>query len=130
MWAGLGRMAASLKCQSFAQLSRLRPCARSMKTFLKILLIALVIYAIIKLSPLIFVGAAAGLVVAIVFTALGVSLLGVTLGLALGVVMALAPIWLPVLAIIGAISLVRKDAPSAPPPAAPPVLPPNMPVAG
>ena len=99
-----------------------------MKTFLKILLIALVVYAIIKLSPVIFVAAFAGLVVAVVFTALGVSLLAVTLGLALGVVLALAPIWLPVLAIIGALSLFRRDAPPAA--AMPPVIPPRAPLAG
>lgn len=102
-----------------------------MKTFLKILLIAVVLWALIKFSPVLFAAAFIGLVVAAVLGAIGLSVLAVVLGALLGVVIALTPIWLPVLAIIGLINLCRKEN-AAPPPAppAPPALPPAMPVTG
>lgn len=102
-----------------------------MKTFLKILLIAVVLWALIKFSPVLFAAAVIGLLCAAVLGAVGLSLLAVVLGALLGVVVALTPIWLPVLAIIGLVSLLRKDPSATTPPAppAPPALPPAMPVA-
>ena len=88
-----------------------------MKTFFKILLVVVLLIVAIKLSPIILIGAFIGLVVAGILGAVGLSLLAVILALALGVTLALSPIWLPVLVVMGLISLFRKDAHPMPPPA-------------
>ena len=89
-----------------------------MKTFLKILLIAALLLIAIKLSPLIFFGALIGLVAAAVLGVIGLSLVIVLLAVALALAVALSPIWLPVLVVLGVISLCKKNGQSTPPLAA------------
>ncbi len=79
-----------------------------MKTFLKILVIAALLIVAIKISPVIFVGAFLGLIAAGVLGAVGVSLLAALAAVLLAFAVALSPIWLPILAIVGIISLFRK----------------------
>ena len=79
-----------------------------MKTFIKILLIAALLIVAIKLSPVIFVAAFAGLIVAAVLGAIGISLVAGLVAVLLAFAVALSPIWLPVLAIVGIVSLFRK----------------------
>lgn len=86
-----------------------------MKTFLKVLLLAAVLIVAIKLSPVIFIGALAGTAVAVVLGALGLSLVAVLLAVAFALLVALSPIWIPVLAIFGLISLFRKSGRSSAP---------------
>jgi len=89
-----------------------------------------VLWALIKFSPVLFVAALVGLVCAAALGVIGVSLLVVVLGALLGAVIGLAPIWLPILALVGLVSLLRKDGASTPPanpPAPPAALPPAMP---
>ncbi len=92
-----------------------------MKTFLKIVLIVVLALLALKFIPVIFVGAAAGLLVATLLGVVGVSLLAVLLAALLGVVVAIAfalsPIWIPALLILGVISLFKKlgDKPVQPP---------------
>ncbi len=87
-----------------------------MKTFLKVLLVAALLIVAIKFSPIIFIGALVGLVVAAVLGAIGLSLLAVLLAIVLAVTLALSPIWVPVLVIMGVVSLFRRDAGRAPAP--------------
>jgi hypothetical protein len=92
-----------------------------MKTFLKVLLMAALLIVAIKFSPVIFLGAIAGLVLAGLLGIVGFSLIIVLLAIALAVALALAPIWIPVLVIMGLVSLFRRDErPAAPPPSVPP----------
>jgi hypothetical protein len=79
-----------------------------MKTFLKILLIAALLIVAIKLSPLIFLAAFAGLIAAAVLGAVGVSLVVALAAVLLAFAVALSPIWIPVLAVVGIVSLFRK----------------------
>lgn len=79
-----------------------------MKTFLKIALIVLLVLVAIKLSPLILLAAFAGLLVAGVLGALGLSLMAGVLATALLVAAVLSPVWVPVLLVVGAVSLWRK----------------------
>jgi hypothetical protein len=94
----------------------------NMKTFLKVILIAALLVVAIKLSPMIFLGALLGLIAAAVLGALGISLLAGLLAVATALVMALAPIWIPILVIMGVISLFRKNGDSAPPSTPTPVV--------
>ncbi|WP_415908938.1 hypothetical protein [Oleiharenicola sp. Vm1] len=99
-----------------------------MKTFLKILLAAVLLIVAIKLSPLLFIAALAGLIAAAVLGALGLSLLAALVAVVLAFAVALSPIWIPVLCVIGVISLFRRNSKPAaptPPPAAnvPPPIP-------
>lgn len=80
-----------------------------MKTFLKVLLLAALLIVAIKCSPLIFLGALAGLIVAAVLGAVGVSLVAALLAVVLAVALALSPIWIPVLVVLGLISLFRRS---------------------
>lgn len=80
-----------------------------MKTFLKVLLVAALLIVAIKFSPLIFLGAIAGLVVATVLGAIGLSLVALLLAIVLAVTLALSPIWMPVLVVMGLVSLFRKE---------------------
>jgi hypothetical protein len=91
-----------------------------MKTFLKVLLVAALLIVAIKFSPIIFLGAIAGLVLAGLLGIVGFSLILVLLAIALTVALALAPIWVPVLVIMGLVSLFRRDERPAPPPSVPP----------
>lgn len=80
-----------------------------MKTFLKVLLLAALLIVAIKFSPLIFLGALAGLIVAAVLGAVGVSLVAALLAVVLAVAVALSPLWIPVLVVLGLISLFRRS---------------------
>ncbi|MBA4137408.1 MAG: hypothetical protein C0518_08855 [Opitutus sp.] len=80
-----------------------------MKTFLKILLVAALLLVAIKLGPVIFVGALIGLFAAAVLGVVGLSLLVALLAVLLAFALALAPIWIPVLAIIGLVSLFKRS---------------------
>lgn len=88
-----------------------------MKTFLKILLIAVLALLALKLTPVFAVGAFIGLIVAAVLSAVGLSLVAALVAVALAFAMALSPIWIPVLVVLGAISLFKKlgDKPALPP---------------
>jgi hypothetical protein len=83
-----------------------------MKTFLKILLVAALLIVAIKLSPIIFAGAFLGLLAAAVLGAVGLSLLVVLMGLLVAFALVLSPIWIPVLVIMGLISLFRRKEPN------------------
>ncbi|MBI3886426.1 MAG: hypothetical protein HY302_11965 [Opitutae bacterium] len=87
-----------------------------MKTFLKIALIVVLALIALKLSPVLFVGAAVGLLAAAVLGAVGISLVLALLAIVIALALALAPIWIPVLIVMGLISLFRKtgDKPAAP----------------
>jgi hypothetical protein len=83
-----------------------------MKTFLKVLLIAALLIVAIKLGPVIFVGALLGLIAAAVLGAIGLSLVAVLVGVLLAFALALSPIWIPVLVVMGLISLFRRKEPN------------------
>lgn len=83
-----------------------------MKTFLKVLLIAALLVVAIKLGPVIFAGAVLGLLAAAVLGAVGLSLLAVLVGVLIAFALALSPIWIPVLAVMGLISLFRRKEPN------------------
>lgn len=85
-----------------------------MKTFLKILLVAALLLVAIKLSPILFGFALVGLVAAAVLGVVGLSLVVALLGIALALAVALAPVWIPVLVVLGIVSLFRRES-SAPP---------------
>ena len=88
-----------------------------MKTFLNISLIVVLALLALKVLPLVVVGAIAGLLIAAVLGLVGISLLAALLAVALGLAFALSPIWIPVLLVMGAISLFKKlgDKPTTPP---------------
>jgi hypothetical protein len=83
-----------------------------MKTFLKILVVAAALIIAIKLSPMIFAAGLLGLVAAALLGVAGLSLLGVMVGVLLALTVALAPIWIPVLVVLGLISLFRRKEPN------------------
>jgi len=82
-----------------------------MKTFLKVLLIAALLIIAIKLSPVLFVGALLGLLAAAVLGAIGISLVAGLLAVLIALIVALAPIWIPVLVVMGLVSLFRRKEP-------------------
>lgn len=90
-----------------------------MNTFLKILLAAVVLVIAIKFSPILFVGAFVGLVAAVVLGAVGLSLLAALVAVILAFALALSPIWIPVLCVIGLISLFKRNNGAATPPPMP-----------
>lgn len=90
------------------------PCFPGMNTFLKVLLVAALLIVAIKFSPVIFVGAIAGLIVAAVLGAVGISLVAALCAVMLAVAVALSPLWIPVLVVLGLISLFRKNEPTPP----------------
>ena len=79
-----------------------------MNSFLKIFLLVLLALVAVKLLPLtLAVGcvlglAAAGLVI------VGVSALAGMIAIAVGIVAALAPLWIPVLAIVGLMAVIKR----------------------
>ena len=92
-----------------------------MKTCLKVLLLTALLIVAIKLSPVIFLGALVGVFAAIVLGAVGLSLVAALAAVFLALAVALSPVWIPVLAVIGLISLFKKsgkNGQSAPPLAA------------
>lgn len=99
-----------------------------MKTFLKVLLLAALLVLAIKLSPVLFLSALAGLVVAAVLGVVGLSFIAGLLAVLLALTVALSPIWIPVLVIMGLVALFRREerpaAPMPPPPA--PMAPPPV----
>ena len=80
-----------------------------MNTFLKILLLAALLLVAIKFSPVIFLGSIVGLVVAVLLGAVGITLVMALLAVVLALAVALSPIWIPVLVVLGLISLFRKS---------------------
>lgn len=93
-----------------------------MKTFLKILLVAALLIIAIKISPILFLGAFAGLIVAAVLGVIGISLLAGLAAVLLSLTVALSPIWIPILVVVAIVSLCRKDdqgTPTPPPPGTP-----------
>jgi hypothetical protein len=90
-------------------------CSLGMNTFLKILLVAVALIAAIKLSPVLFVAAVLGLLAAVVLGAVGLSLVAAFLAVIVALTVALSPIWIPVLVVLGLISLFKKSSPPAPP---------------
>lgn len=90
-------------------------CFQAMKTFVKVLLLAALLIVAIKFSPVLFLGAIAGLIVAAVLGAVGISLLAALMAVVLALALALSPIWIPVLLVLGLISLFRKSERPPPP---------------
>ena len=112
----------------FMQLPALVSCSpTTMKTFLKILLAAVLLIIAIKISPILFLAALVGLFAAGVLGVVGVSLVVAFLAVALAFAVALSPIWIPVLIVIGLVSLFKGSKPAAP---AAPTPAPAAPAAG
>lgn len=80
----------------------------AMKTAFKIILVVAILLVAIKLSPIVFVLALGGLLVAAVLGAVGLSLLAAFTILVFALAAALSPIWIPVLAIVGLVALLKK----------------------
>jgi hypothetical protein len=79
-----------------------------MKTFLKILLVLVVAVIAVKLLPLtLALGAAIG-VALVIAVALGFGAIAVLLCAAIVLVAVLSPIWIPVLALLGVIALIKR----------------------
>ncbi|MEO6244409.1 MAG: hypothetical protein ABIQ12_03155 [Opitutaceae bacterium] len=79
-----------------------------MNSFLKIFLLVVLVLVAIKLLPLtLAAGCVLGLAVGVLMIA-GVSALAGVLAVAVGVVAALAPLWIPVLAVVGLIAVIRR----------------------
>lgn len=76
---------------------------------------AAILIIAIKFSPVIFVGVIVGLLVAGVLGVVGVSLVAALLAVLLAFAVALSPIWIPVLVIMGLVSLFRKTDERTPP---------------
>ena len=77
-----------------------------MKTFLRVLLCVVVTVVAFKLLPVLMVPVVLGGLAAA--AGVGLILLLVLLAVALAVVAVLAPIWIPVLAIVGLVALIRR----------------------
>jgi len=90
-----------------------------MKTFLKVFLIVVLSLLAIKFVPFMFLGAMVGLLIAALLGMLGLGLVAALLAVAIALALALSPIWIPILIVMGVISLFKKlnDRP------APPVIP-------
>jgi hypothetical protein len=79
-----------------------------MKTFLKVVLLVIAAVVVVKLLPMIFglgcllAGAVFG------FIALAASVIAALIGSALVVMLVLSPIWVPILAVVGIIALVKR----------------------
>lgn len=89
-----------------------------MNTFLKIVLIAVLVLIAIKLSPFFLLAAAAGLAVATALGALGLSLIALLAAVVLALAVALSPIWVTVLIALGLVSLFKRADRRVPPTAA------------
>lgn len=87
-----------------------------MKTFLKILLIIVLALLALKFLPVILVGAFVGLLLAALLGAFGLTLVALLLAVGIALALALSPIWIPVLIVMGLISLFKKlgDRPAPP----------------
>ncbi len=79
-----------------------------MNTFLKVVLLVIAALIALKLLPLIF-GLGCFLAAAIVaLLAFGASAIATMFGAMIGLAVLLAPIWVPVLAVIGLITLIKR----------------------
>jgi H+/Cl- antiporter ClcA len=87
-----------------------------MKTFLKVFLIVVLSLLAIKFVPFMFLGAMVGLLIAALLGMLGLGLVAALLAVAIALALALSPIWIPVLIVMGVISLFKKlnDRPAPP----------------
>lgn len=79
-----------------------------MKTFLKVLVVALAVIVGVKLMPVALVLGCVLAVAAALVAAVGVSLAAAILGAGLLLALVLSPIWLPILALVGTIALIKK----------------------
>lgn len=84
------------------------PCFQDMKTFLKVSLIIVLSLLAIKFIPFMFLGAMDGLLIAALLGMLGLGLVAALLAVAVALALALSPIWIPVLVVMGVISLFKK----------------------
>ena len=91
-----------------------------MKTVFKVLIVITILLVAIKLSPIVFLLALVGLLTATFLGAIGLSMLAVFAAVVLTLAVALSPIWIPVLVIVGLVSLFKKGhrPPQSPPLAA------------
>ncbi len=80
-----------------------------MKTFLKIALIVLAVLVMIKLLPITLLAGCAIGVAAVIALMVGVSAAAAILCIAALFLAVLSPIWLPIVAVIGIISLFRRN---------------------
>jgi lysylphosphatidylglycerol synthetase-like protein (DUF2156 family) len=91
-----------------AETFRREPGSWGMKTFLRVLLVAVLVLVALKLLPVtLALGCVLGAAL-LAALAVGLSLAVAALGVALAVAAALSPIWVPVLAIVGIVSLCRR----------------------
>ena len=79
-----------------------------MKTFFKILLAIIAAVLVVKLLPVTLALGCALVIGAALVLALGVSVLAVSVGVLLALVALLSPIWLPVIAIVGLVMLIKR----------------------
>ena len=79
-----------------------------MKTFLKILLFVVLALVAIKLLPVTLALACVLAGGCALIAAVGVSVMAVGLGVTLAIAALLSPIWLPILAIVGLIMLIKR----------------------
>ncbi len=85
-----------------------------MKTFLKVFLLVLALIVAVKLLPLtLLAGCFMGVALAI-FLALGFSAIAVIAVAVIALAAVLAPIWIPVLLVIGLIALIKRCTRTAP----------------
>jgi hypothetical protein len=80
-----------------------------MKTFLKILLLAVLLIVAIKFSPVLFLAAIVGLIGAAVLGVVGLTLAVALFAVIVALAVALSPIWIPVLVVLGLVSFFRKN---------------------
>jgi hypothetical protein len=85
-----------------------------MKGFLKIVLLVVVALMAVKLLPLTFAVGCLLAAAVLGLVAFGVSVVAVLFGAFVVVAAALAPIWIPVLAVVGLISLMKRPSGSSP----------------
>lgn len=86
------------------------PCfSTDMKTFLKIVVIVLLTLLAIKLLPVALVLGCIIAGVLGVLVALGVSVLAIVVGTLLALALLLSPIWVPVLAVVGIVMLIKRS---------------------
>ena len=111
--AGFKRQENSGEARALATF-RGEPGFLDMKTFLKVVLLVIAAVIAVKLLPL-TLGLGILLGVSIVgLAAVGVSALALILGLGLVLAAVLSPIWIPVLAIVGLVALIKRSSrPSA-----------------
>ena len=80
-----------------------------MKTFLKIALLVIVALVTVKLLPAIF-GLGCALAAAVLaLVAIGASAVAALIGGVIALAAVLSPIWVPALAIVGLIALIKRD---------------------